>query len=100
MADSDENVVGDDGHVGDVAEVGDTPADTVMGRAAGVGLTVGVLRFFLSIIFIISFHRQHHLRNHPLLSLLCLVLSGVGQPEDLHDANLIVEVTSTRKRMI
>jgi len=40
--------------------VGDTPADTVMGRAAGLGLTVGVL-------------------------------SGVGQPEDLHDANLIVE---------
>ena len=39
----------------DVVEVGDTPADTVMGRAAGVGLTVGVLRFFTSIVFIISF---------------------------------------------
>jgi len=40
--------------------VGDTPADTVMGKAAGVGLNVGVL-------------------------------SGVGQPEDLKDANLLVE---------
>ena len=45
----------DDDHVGDVVEVGDTPADTVMGRAAGLGLTVGVLRFFTSIVFIISF---------------------------------------------
>ena len=26
-------------------KVGDTPADTVMGKAAGVGLNVGVLRF-------------------------------------------------------
>ena len=26
-------------------EVGDTPADTLMGKAAGVGLNVGVLRF-------------------------------------------------------
>jgi len=40
--------------------VGDTPADTVMGKAAGVGLNVGVL-------------------------------SGVGEPEDLKDANLLVE---------
>ena len=28
-----------------VVKVGDTPADTVMGKAAGVGLNVGVLRF-------------------------------------------------------
>ena len=26
-------------------QMGDTPADTVMGKAAGVGLNVGVLRF-------------------------------------------------------
>ena len=56
---SDDNDADYGGHAGDddhnVAEVGDTPADTVMGRAAGVGLTVGVLRFFSSIIFIIIF---------------------------------------------
>ena len=40
-------VNGEDAHAGDAVEVGDTPADTVMGRAAGLGLTVGVLRFFL-----------------------------------------------------
>ena len=40
---------GDDAHAGDAVEVGDTPADTVMGRAAGLGLTVGVLRFFTGI---------------------------------------------------
>ena len=46
--DSADNDGGDD--AGDAVEVGDTPADTVMGRAAGLGLTVGVLRFFTSII--------------------------------------------------
>ena len=48
--DSADNDGGDDAHAGDAVEVGDTPADTVMGRAAGLGLTVGVLRFFTSII--------------------------------------------------
>lgn len=33
------------------------------------------------------------------ISLLCLVLSGVGQPADLHDANLIVEVKDDIMKM-
>ena len=35
-------------------KVGDTPADTVMGKAAGVGLNVGVLRF--TVTYRITFH--------------------------------------------
>ena len=42
-----------------ISQVGDTPADTIMGQAANLGLTVGVL-------------------------------TGVGDNQDLSDADLIV----------
>ena len=51
-------------------KVGDTPADTVMGKAAGVGLNVGVLRFTVTfritllvsetITFRIALFKQYH----------------------------------------
>ena len=48
-------------------KVGDTPADTVMGKAAGVGLNVGVLRF-TGTFRITLFKHYHHLEDHlPLL---------------------------------
>ena len=59
-------------------KVGDTPADTVMGKAAGVGLNVGVLRFTgtyritllvsETITFRITLFKQCHHFNRGLLT--------------------------------
>ena len=46
-------------------QVGDTPADTIMGQAANLGLTIGVL-------------------------------TGVGSHQDLVDADIIVQVESSK----
>ena len=46
-------------------QVGDTPADTIMGQTANLGLTIGVL-------------------------------TGVGSHQDLVDADIIVQVESSK----